>query len=223
MLQELEELPLFPLNTVLFPHATLRLHIFEERYREMIRLCVDQDRPFGVVLIRAGGEVGSIASPYLVGTVARIVSVDRYDDGRMDIQIQGESRFRVRHLDEDSHPYLLGYVEPLQEHAIEISEHNEQTLRSARAEFENWIQAVLSRQDFHVKVMLPPDPVVLSFTIANMLTIENLDKQKLLETTDTIDRMEELIPVLRAQAGEVTEPGYYRMDSTMLEDWISTN
>ena len=66
MSEKLEELPLFPLQTVLFPYAEQYLHIFEERYQEMVQLCLKEDRPFGVVLIRSGSEVGP-AEPYLVG------------------------------------------------------------------------------------------------------------------------------------------------------------
>ena len=64
------DLRLFPLNTVLFPGMRMPLHIFEERYRIMIRECIEEDAPFGVLLIKAGAEVGSGAVPHDVGTVA---------------------------------------------------------------------------------------------------------------------------------------------------------
>ena len=78
-------LPLFPLNTVLFPGMVLPLHIFEERYKLMMNRCLEQERPFGVVLIREGAEVGEQAVPYDVGTTSVIAGVTRYDDGRMNI------------------------------------------------------------------------------------------------------------------------------------------
>ena len=77
------ELPLFPLNTVLFPGQVLPLHIFEERYRLMIRRCLAEDAPFGVALIQTGAEVGAAAEPHTVGTVARIIESSapaRWDD-----------------------------------------------------------------------------------------------------------------------------------------------
>jgi Lon protease-like protein len=87
-------IPLFPLNTVLFPGTALPLHIFEERYREMIGECVAQDRVFGVV--RAEGD--SLA---IVGCTARVVRVlERYPDGRMNILCEGEQRFEIEGLDE---------------------------------------------------------------------------------------------------------------------------
>src|SRR5688500_15065586 len=99
MAQQLEEMPLFPLNTVLFPYASVQLHVFEERYREMVKDCLAYDMPFGIVLIRSGSEVGGAAEPYLVGTAVRIIKVHTYDDGSMDVQVRGERRFRIRRLD----------------------------------------------------------------------------------------------------------------------------
>ncbi|HVL39075.1 MAG TPA: LON peptidase substrate-binding domain-containing protein, partial [Fimbriimonadaceae bacterium] len=75
---ELEEMPLFPLNTVLFPYATVQLHVFEDRYRDLVRNCIEFDRPFGIVLIRNGDEVGGQAEPYMVGTAVRIVQVHHF-------------------------------------------------------------------------------------------------------------------------------------------------
>ncbi|MCC7229317.1 MAG: LON peptidase substrate-binding domain-containing protein [Fimbriimonadaceae bacterium] len=219
----LEELPLFPLHTVLFPYAQLQLHVFEDRYREMVRSCVEFDRPFGIVLIREGSEVGGIASPYMVGTAVRILKVIPYDDGRMDIYVEGERRFRIRELDEDSQPYLVGRVEPVIEIEIEPNDQNEVLLIEAKDQFEQLIQKVFARQEFNVSVKLPTDPVVLSFTIANMLHMENLAKQRLLETTDTMERMATLMPILQLQNLEAREPNYYRIGSEDLSEWITPN
>ncbi len=226
MAHELEELPLFPLNTVLFPYASLHLHIFEDRYREMIRMCLREDRPFGVVLIREGSEVGD-AEPYMVGTACRIKEVRTYDDGRMDIAVQGERRFRIREMD-DSLPYLMGRVEPVIEHEIEESDRADELLRRARDEFEALIRRAIEREEVRVRVVFPSDPVVLSFTIANLLQMENLQKQRLLETTDTLERMEDLIPVLEQQIYEAgllspSETGFHRLSGTDLQEWIHPN
>ena len=70
-------LPLFPLNTVLFPSEALPLQIFEERYKQMMQDCLDSDSKFGVVLIKSGSEVGEPAIPHSMGTVAHIVQVNR--------------------------------------------------------------------------------------------------------------------------------------------------
>ncbi len=86
------QLPLFSLNTVLFPGDTLPLHIFEARYRLMVQRCLEADahaREFGVLLIAEGQEVGAPATPHRVGTIARIGQVARLDDGRLDLATQG--------------------------------------------------------------------------------------------------------------------------------------
>src|SRR5437773_5641479 len=102
-------LPLFPLNTVLFPGMGLPLHVFEERYRQMIGECLEADRCFGVCLIRYGSEVGGPAEPYLVGTQAEILAVRRLPDGRMNLVAAGRRRFRVVEITRWQ-PYILGEV-----------------------------------------------------------------------------------------------------------------
>ena len=201
MSESLEELPLFPLRTVLFPHATLRLHVFEERYRIMVQECLRTEGPFGVALIRGDGdEAGEPAEPYLVGTVARITKVETYEDGRMDIEVQGERRFRVREFD-DSRPYLLGLVQAVEEHGD--PDPQDPVVVEARDTFEALVQRYFERQRFSVQVSFPPDPRLLSFTIANLLPVDDLVKQRLLEITDTLDRFEELLPYLRAALFEM--------------------
>lgn len=196
MAQRLEELPLFPLSTVLFPYAPIHLHIFEERYREMIRLCLEEDKPFGVVLLKAGEEVGDEQDPYMVGTAARIHTAHTYDDGRLDIAAKGEGRFRIRQFD-NSRPYLVGMVEPLIEEPMEESPSNDRLVRKAKEAAEGFISACFAGMDIKVaEVKLHEDPVVLSFMIAGLLHGPNLERQRLLEMTSTRDRLAEMIPML---------------------------
>lgn len=222
MAHKLEELPLFPLNTVLFPYAALQVHIFEDRYREMIRECIEFEKPFGIVLIRRVAESGAEVEPYMVGTAVRIVQVQHYDDGRMDLHVQGERRFRIREIDE-SRSFLIGKVEPVIELEIEETPRAQDLIYRAREEFEHLIQKLFARQELSVKIQFPTDPVVLSFTIANLLPMENLEKQRLLETTDTLERVEELIPILQTQNLEVEEPAFYRVGARELKEWESSN
>src|SRR3954453_5599253 len=113
------QIPLFPLHTVLAPGIALPLHIFEERYRAMVRRCLDTSTPFGVVLIREGSEVLprdtdthelSISG---VGTFAEIREASKYVDGRWDLLTVGTGRFVVRQVITDQEPYLGGEVEEL--------------------------------------------------------------------------------------------------------------
>lgn len=105
------ELPLFPLHSVLCPGVALPLHIFEERYRLLVSRCIDRSEPFGVVLLRAGREVGDRDGRLAeVGTTAVIRRAGRYPDGRYDIVTVGERRFRIGSVDHDREPYLVGDV-----------------------------------------------------------------------------------------------------------------
>ena len=219
----LEELPLFPLSTVLFPYAQVRLHVFEDRYRELVRECIEQDRPFGIVLIRSGNEVGGPADPYLVGTSVRILKVHTFDDGRMDIQVYGERRFRIRRLDE-SRPYLVGYVEPVAEVDHEPSPRADALVMRAREDFQILVRQAFGRPEFDVTIKFPDDMVALSFAIANALPIENLEKQRLLELTDTLERLASLIPMLDAQIIEAQAgPSMTKIHPQDLQEWVFKN
>ncbi len=110
------KLPLFPLNTVLFPGIPFQLHIFEDRYKKMVEDCMESGEPFGVVLIKKGVEaMGRVAEPHSVGCTAQIAKLQHLADGRMNITVIGQERFRIRELFYDE-PYLVGQVElmPLQ-------------------------------------------------------------------------------------------------------------
>jgi uncharacterized protein len=92
----IDELPLFPLHTVLFPHGRLALRIFEQRYLEMAKACLKHGSPFGVCLIRDGAEVGAPATPSEIGTLARIATWDMPQLGLLQVTARGEQRFRIR-------------------------------------------------------------------------------------------------------------------------------
>lgn len=108
---EMYELPLFPLNVVLFPGMPLPLHIFEEKYKEMVADCLRNARPFGVSLM-AGAALpfGQASSPHRIGCTAEITQVQPLEEGRMFIMTVGRDRFRILSLDHNK-PYLVGMVE----------------------------------------------------------------------------------------------------------------
>jgi Lon protease-like protein len=110
------ELPLFPLNSVLCPGIALPLHIFEARYRAMVRHCLETTSPFGVVLIREGRETGAGAISFTgVGTIAEIRDAGSYDDGRYDLLVVGTRRFEIRQVINSKQPYLVADVDLLDE------------------------------------------------------------------------------------------------------------
>ncbi|MBS1709339.1 MAG: LON peptidase substrate-binding domain-containing protein [Armatimonadetes bacterium] len=229
MSDHLEEMPLFPLNTVVFPHADLQVHVFEERYREMVRNCVQYDTGFGVVLIRSGQEVGGAAEPYMVGTAVRIVKVQTYEDGKMDVHVRGQRRFRIRRLDE-SRSYLVGHVEPVVELEVEDSPQTEELVERVRRSVHELLEGQFAKLDVKVtSIRLPVDATDLSFVVANLLHCENIRKQHLLETTDTTDRIAEMLPILEQQIIEAAEedvpesPTNFRLTTQHFDDIISSN
>jgi Uncharacterized protein, similar to the N-terminal domain of Lon protease len=182
------ELPLFPLEQVLFPHMLMPLHIFEERYKELVTRCVRESIPFGVVLISRGTSTTPRAETFRVGCTARIRRVERLPDGCMNIEVVGEQRFRILETHE-VRPYRTGITEPLQdvpgaeEAVLPLSEDVQRLLK----EFLTRQLALLGQRD--VEIELPDKPELLSFTAACVLPLENDEKQAFLEETDTAARL----------------------------------
>ena len=106
------ELPLFPLNVVLYPGMQLPLRVFEDRYKLMMKKCLEGDKAFGVVLIKSGREVGGSSVPYEVGTVAKILDIVPQGGGRMNLSAIGEDVFRILKIQQVT-PYMVADVEVL--------------------------------------------------------------------------------------------------------------
>jgi Lon protease-like protein len=174
------ELALFPLNTVLFPGQVLPLHIFEERYRLMVRRCLADELPFGVVLIKQGEPVGADAEPYGVGTLARIIESTHLPNGTMNIITVGIERFRIRRLIHDQ-PYLRGEVEtlPLEEQAD--AEGLEALADSVRERVALYIELIAVAAGLEIKIDEMPDlPQQIGYLAAITMQIDNREKQELL-------------------------------------------
>jgi Lon protease-like protein len=192
-------LPLFPLHSVLFPHFLLQLHIFEERYQVMIHGCIERNSPFGVILIRAGEEVGAPAIPYTIGCVTRIVGVQELGDGRMNLLAAGERRFRLLETMEADLPYLLGRVEELEDQPDAEADLSELT-DELKAEFLRYLALLATRiGEAAPEVELPDDAELLTFCVASIAMMPVLDKQSLLEMVDTRERLETELLWLREQ------------------------
>jgi Lon protease-like protein len=189
-------LPLFLLRTVLFPHMPMSLHVFEERYREMMRDSIDLGTSFGVVAIREGTELGGDAVPRGVGTLARIVHVERLPDGRMNLLITGASRFRVRRR-VDGKAYARAEVEYLQEESEGVPDH---LVRSLQATFESYVRALCQvARGFRYLPDPPSDPEALSYLVATTLETTVDARQQLLEAADARERIELELKVLRQE------------------------
>ena len=198
------EISLFPLNTVLFPGQVLPLHIFEDRYRLMIRQCLAEEKPFGVVLIRRGQEVGEAAEPYTVGTVARIRESTHLPDGTMTIVSVGLERFRIRRLIHDQ-PYLRGEVEtfPMIEsadtEAVDALAHRVGQLAV------RYIELIAEAAGLHIKVDTVPDtPLQVGYLAAVAMQIDNKEKQSLLDSASPADILSAEITLLNRENALLT-------------------
>ena len=193
------ELPLFPLNVVLFPGVVLPLHIFEPRYRQMIAECVRQKMPFGVVLARPE-SVPLQEEPYPVGTMADIRDLSQLEGGRYVLMAMGLRRFRIlsKHR---LKPYLSGIVEPyedIDEVGHELVMHTKQAYSLFGTYLEMLLQAA-NEQERDIRSYLPEDPESLSHFIAYFLDIQDEQKQHFLELTSTTRRLQEEIAILRRE------------------------
>jgi Lon protease-like protein len=177
---EWSDLPLFPLNTVLFPGMMLPLHIFEERYKVMVNHCLAESRPFGVVLIREGQEVGGGAVPHEVGTTSVIAAVTHTDDGRMNIITIGSQRFRLRSL-RSSAPYLVGDAEPWPLAGVKAGEVQD-LVEPMHAMLRQYMSLLTMAQGHKINVdQVPDDPQSLAWLVAIVLQIPMAEKQRLLD------------------------------------------
>lgn len=176
------KLPLFPLNTVLFPGMPLRLHIFEDRYKEMLAQCIDNRQPFGVVLIREGDEAnGPLAQPHLVGCTAQIIQVDPLDGGRMNVTAVGEERFKILTLNYDS-AYLAGIVESLPLDTPKSLTDNGSRLRPW---LERYLEMLTEAGNIEFdREQLPDEPLSLAYLAAYLLQVPPGQKQDLLAMDD---------------------------------------
>jgi hypothetical protein len=208
------ELPLFPLTTVLFPGATIPLHIFEDRYKQMIAMCVQEQRPFGVVLIRRGEETGCPAEPFDVGTTAHVTSVQHLDDGKMNLMCVGGKRFRILSTSSDQ-PYLVAEVEELHT----LAEEDEETLDladTAGGLFAEFLRLYLAMSNQWARsVELPAEPDRLADHIASRLAIDFWTKQDLLEELSARNRLSKEIGLLSDAIQEMTP----RVESVRASRW----
>ncbi|GAB4574313.1 MAG: LON peptidase substrate-binding domain-containing protein [Anaerolineae bacterium] len=193
------KIPLFPLNTVLFPGMPLRLHIFEERYKLMIQRCMQESLTFGVVLIQQGTEaLGPLAQPYQVGCTAQITQVERLSMGRMNIMAVGKSRFKIESLD-DSEPFLMGNVD-----LWPLFVRDREALRPVERSLRHWVGRYLralesAGQTKITMAELPHETLIFGYLAATLLQIPARQKQPLLESEAPLDFLQALRDLYRKE------------------------
>ncbi len=195
----MHELPLFPLNTVLFPGMQLKLHIFEERYKLMIRRCIEHETAFGVILIRSGREaLGAVAITHEVGCTAKIIEVQKLPFDRMNIIAVGQRRFRIRGLDHNK-PYLVGDVEyfvPREDDRAIMRKYG----RRLRPLIIRYLEILASAEkvDFDPE-QIPRSPKSLAQIAAILLQADNTQKQEILRQEKMTQLLNLLVEIYRLE------------------------
>ncbi len=183
---------LFPLHTVLFPGGPLPLRIFETRYTDMVRRCMREQQPFGVLLIQDGDEAGEVATTATVGCTARIVDFHTLRDGLLGISCVGAHKFRVQRVWRAGDGLNMGEVAwlpaepelPLPPECARLAT----TLRRALDELAEHYENVERKFE---------DAAWIGARLAELLPIELADKQALLELDDPIERLRTLMTVVK--------------------------
>ncbi|MEO6172508.1 MAG: LON peptidase substrate-binding domain-containing protein [Arenimonas sp.] len=180
------ELPLFPLNTVLFPGGVLPLRIFESRYLDMVKDCMRNEHGFGVCMIIQGEEVGNNTASAALGCEARIIDFDQTPDGLLAITALGERRFHVEHVKIRNNGLIVGEVSWLSDSA-EIAIAPEYFVLS------QILQRVLDKAEISFDKKQLENADWVSWRLAEWLPLSNLERQELLQESDAHLRLQNLL------------------------------
>jgi Lon protease-like protein len=217
----LKDVPLFPLELVLFPQMALPLRIFEARYRQMISECIEEDKPFGVVLLQSGDSVlegrlqPEAPEPFKVGTLARITDVSHLEDGGMMITTVGTERFHLLEYRTDR-PYMTGDIELWPDEPEELEPGVlQETASHVTLVFERYLRILMELAGKRIQSLdIPTEADVLSFLVPNWLYISAQDKQLLLEAPGLRIRLENELHILETETAffdkikaKATQPG----------------
>lgn len=201
-----ERLPLFPLSSPLFPGMALPLHIFEPRYRQLLRDQATAVPMFGVVLTLTGREVGERPEIHQVGTSADLLGIYQHDDGRADIAVRGSRRFRVVEMDW-SGPYAVARVAWLPED--DGSGDDLTTLADrTRSAMLRLLKVAAKAGGMPVpELHLPNNPTDLGYLLSRTLWLNTWERQQLLELETTRDRLDRLLAIIRREHRLLTRAG----------------
>jgi Lon protease-like protein len=212
------EIPIFPLNVILFPGMQLPLHIFEPRYKLMVQRCLDGDyfdipRAFGVALMVAGREGESETMPAPIGCMADIMQSTPLPDGRINLMCVGRRRFEILSLREED-DYLVGNVEWLDDERGEAVNTHDDLIEAQRTRgaLESYLASIAqnagSLAPDVMQLEIPSSPEVFSMWVAALLPLSAHEKQPLLETTSTLQRLQREYSLLRR--AEVIQRAYFK-------------
>lgn len=206
MSEQSHYLRLFPLQLVLFPGIRLPLHIFEERYKLMISECVDKQEPFGIILSSDSGT--PVPVDVEIGTSALVTEVEKLEEGRMNIVVEGGRRFRVRSYQTDR-PYLgaeVDYLDP----DISPDVRSSGLVEELSTSFSDYVEKlVLLSGNRLQELYLPDDVELLSSVVASLLAVDLSERQEMLEELNMerllsrqLGIIQQQLPMLQKKSGK---------------------
>jgi len=191
---ERDTLPLFPLNTLVFPGGRLPLRVFEQRYLDMVKQAIADNTPFGICAIREGAEVGAPAVPYTIGTRVLITDWDMPQTGILHIDTQAQERFVIRSIHAEPNGLLISTVESV---SVEAATAIPDDLLLAA---EILRQIVNEYGDAHFPAPHDFDDAVwVGYRLSEVLPLKLSTKQNLLEMNDSVERLRILSEILKKQ------------------------
>ncbi len=187
-------LPLFPLNTVVFPGGRLPLRIFEQRYLDMVKQAIADNTPFGICAIREGTETGTPATPYSVGTQVQVTGWDMPETGILHIETHAQERFVIRHTRTEPNGLLIGTVDTVSaEPAVAVPRDLELAVEILRHIIDEYGDAHFPvPHDFG-------DAVWVGYRLSEVLPLKLSIRQNLLEMNDSVTRLRILTGFIRKQ------------------------
>lgn len=181
-------IPILPLSTVLFPDGILSLNVFETRYLDMVSACLKKDIAFGICMIADGKEVGKAASSYQIGTLAKIINWGQSDSGVLTIEVLGCQRFKILESEVANNQLITASIQVLEESTPVSIPHGLHSLTRIlkNAMVKRQPEAKLDEEQFD-------DANWVSYRLTEMLSMENIMRQRLLEIDDPINRLHMLL------------------------------
>lgn len=219
-------LPLFPLNTVLFPKMPLPLHVFEQRFVALIERCIEDRSEFGIVLARDPDERGDDIAR--VGTLARLHAVQKLEEGRYNVVVVGGERFAVLERERIEAGYDLALVETVTDMPAD-PEHISGLVEETRRLFAAYFEKLMGRIGLKsLQYELPEDACELSFVVAAVIQLPSERRQRLLEMTNTPERLQQEITWLQRgiqqlEPAETRAQVARRLDPARAHEEVSRN
>jgi ATP-dependent Lon protease len=221
---ELEKLSILGLNIVLFPNTVVQVHLCRDSDCEVAQQCYSEGSEIGISLLHEGSEEsGEESDLYLVGTRAKILHLEVLSKGGISLRLKGLQRYRIRKLDFDDDDQITGVVEPLVEENPANPHQVDALAMRVEELFSEFLESSLFDAQVNFQVAYPSNSTAISFIVSNFFQLELIQKQYLLELTDTALRLKELISHLLDRIENKTIPEIYEITTAELREWIWRN